>query len=240
MQYLFWPVVLPLLTLVFLGLFGKPSPLLLTGSGAAAILFAAVAAYFWVQVAGMPKLAEVRFYTLEVESPGTHVLKIAPIPGVPGVNVRPVPKGLRRKYQSFAEQALPVSLADIRSCGWKLRPPARPVHFHDEDCQCSPKDYLFESGFDDRVQSGSIPDLELEYVVDDRTRPTLAAIDLQVGYPFSFGNNLAMGEAFGSLFAWGFAGCAALGGLGVVSQVVRLRNRGRGDDRGTLHSPLPR
>ncbi|HVE43269.1 MAG TPA: hypothetical protein VNM14_25560 [Planctomycetota bacterium] len=239
MALLFWPVVLLTLLVLFCALFGKPSKLLLLSSAAGTLLFASGAAYLWIQIARMPGLAAPRYYSLELEPPGTHVVRIASLPEIPGLHVRPILKAVRRGTVSSPEERLPISDVQIWSCGWKLRSPAISLHLHDDRCSCT-MNGLLDTGFDERFRDGTFSAIELEYVVDDRTKPILAAIDLQVSYPFTYGNDLAMGEGIGNLIAWAFAGCAAIGVLGVIAQVIRRRNGGKGDDRGTLHSPLPR
>jgi hypothetical protein len=230
-------LVVLLAAAMLLALYGKPSRILFALSIAGPLVFLSCAASIWVDAARTRKRAEPRFYSLETEPPGVHVLRISSSPGIPGLNIRAVPRGSRRAFASFGGEKLPVTDAQVRDCGWNLRPPAPPLHLHDDRCGCGPKDYILDTGLDERYRNGTIQAIELEYVVNDRTRPTLASIDLQVAHPFTYGNDLAMGSEFGGCAAWILVACSIVGIGGAISQGIRLRRGENG--RGTLHSPLP-
>jgi len=210
---------------ILIALLGKPSKLALIAAIAGTVLFGAGAVMLLVENSGMDRLARATFYPLETEPDGLHVLRITSIPGVPGLNARPVPKGFRCEFQNFSDRKLPVSNEQIRQCRWRIKTPGVSLHLHDEKCECSPKDYIVDTGFDDRFRDGTFKTLELEYLVDDQTRSTLKSIDLQVGFPFTFGNDLAMGNAFGGIFAMISAAISFLGLVAVGRQFFGLRRR---------------
>ena len=171
--------------------------------------------------------AKPRYYAIPVEGSGRRTLKISSIEGLPGVLVKPVPKGTRHEYGFPHEENLPFPVEEINRCGWRMIQPKLDVHFHDPSCSCFPKDYLFEisTGRDlNLVRDG----VEIEYQLNDKTRPILSAIDLQVGFPFGYANDLAVGKSIDGCSRILTIGGLLLGAIGLSAQLVRRRKTRRG------------
>lgn len=155
MDVLLCVLALASITAIFLAIIAKPSKVLWVGVLLGTLAFSSMAAACWIENARMTRRAAAQFYSFEIQPPGIHVLRILSVPDVPGLNAHPVLKGTRRKSQCCPEEQLPVSDAQLRVCGWKVRSPVIGLHVHDDKCDCAPKDCLFDTGFDERFRNGT-------------------------------------------------------------------------------------
>jgi hypothetical protein len=161
------------------------------------------------------RMAEPAFYPLP-SGPGVHKIRVQPVRGVPGLQASVVRVGTTDEAPGFE----PERFWDF---AWRVEADA-PVHVHDKECPCSHKRFIVFDEFSEKLRDRPVG---IEYRVGPEIRGLLDGAQLKVQYPFSFGNDIAMG---GCADAWAQAigvGMAVIGLLGVALQVRRLRSKAR-------------
>jgi len=219
----YWLITAAFATLIageIRSLFAQPSRIAVGVACLGVVVSGALLAYSEITAPKRYEWAKPRYYSLPVDVAGAHTIKINSIKGLPGYVVKPVAKGTRHDYAWWGQEHLPFPMEDIRRCGWRIVHPKIDVHFHDQSCQCAPQDYLFEIR-EPWDQKGTPGEIEVEFQVSNETRSILSAIELQVGFPFGYGNDLAIGKGIDGIIRFATIGGILLGALGLSAQLVR-------------------
>jgi hypothetical protein len=204
-------------------LFAKPTKPAFAVAVSGTFLFGTLAVLLFVWILRLERFEEAHYYSLPVEPPGTHTVRIRSIEGVPGLSAIPVPKGVRRGFHSVPGGKPSVPMDRVLRCGWRLRGMDARWHLCGEGCPCSPKRAVFDTRWDPRFEKGTFSGLDLEYQVSEETRPVLELIDLEVGGPLSYVAEVSMVRGLGGCLEVALILGSLVGGAGLIVQVARRR-----------------